>query len=221
MQGHKHLENFLTFSQQHQLLAELKPLLREAPFYTPTMPKSGQPFSVLETNLGPLGWVSDKKGYRYQDSHPFNNQPWPPIPESLLQIWRAVSAYPLRPQAALLNLYSARARMGLHQDKDEAAEDAPVVSISIGASARFRFGGLKRQDPAKTFRLNSGDVFIFGGPSRFCYHGIDRILKTAPKGHEDEVNTLSEQLMGLINPAITTEAPLRLNITMRRVTHPI
>jgi alkylated DNA repair protein (DNA oxidative demethylase) len=165
---------------QEKLLADVMAHVRQAPFYRPEMPGSGKPFSVEETNFGPLGWVSDRKGYRYQAQHPVTGKPWPDIPASLTALWDAVADvfYPGSgaPQCCLVNLYRAGARMSLHQDKDEAALSAPVVSVSLGDEAVFRIGGVKKGGATKSLRLASGDVVMFGGPARLVYHGIDRIL---------------------------------------------
>jgi alkylated DNA repair protein (DNA oxidative demethylase) len=141
------------------------------------MPKTGKPLSVQMTNLGSLGWVSDKDGgYRYQATHPVTGQAWPAIPQALLDVWAAVSGYPHPPQACLVNLYQNGAKMGLHRDEDEEDRDAPVVSISLGDSAIFRLGGPTRTGPTSSLKLTSGDVVVLGGPSRHFYHGIDRVL---------------------------------------------
>ncbi len=161
---------------QRALLGEVEGLLATAPLYRPVMPKSGKPLSVRMSNAGALGWISDQQGYRYQALHPVTGKPWPAIPDSILTIWRQLSGYGADPEACLINLYDATARMGLHRDQDEAAEDAPVVSISLGDTALFRIGGSRRSDPTRSFRLSSGDVLILGGASRHCYHGVDRIL---------------------------------------------
>src|SRR5690606_1123688 len=116
--------------------------LKAAPLYVPRMPKSGQPMRVRMTNVGPLGWVTDKaRGYRYQPDHPDTGRPWPDIPPQALALWDALTGYPAPPEACLVNLYESDARMGLHVDSDEAAWDAPVLSISLGDTALFRIGG--------------------------------------------------------------------------------
>jgi DNA oxidative demethylase len=149
----------------------------QAPFYRPTMPRNGTPFSVQMTNMGPLGWVSDKDGgYRYQATHPITGLPWPDIPLALLDIWNQVSGYDRLPQACLVNLYRDGAKMGLHVDASEEAKDAPVVSVSLGDTAIFRLGGPQRGGKTTSFRLSSGDVIVLGGASRHFYHGIDRVL---------------------------------------------
>ncbi len=140
------------------------------------MPKSGKPFSVEETNFGPLGWISDKDGYRYAPRHPVTDEPWPNIPPALLALWDDVAGYPAPPECCLVNLYRRAAKMGAHQDRDEAATEAPVVSVSLGDSALFRFGGTTRKGPTQSVTLSSGDVLVFGGPARLMFHGIDRVI---------------------------------------------
>jgi DNA oxidative demethylase len=161
-------------AEQTTLLDDVLTRITEAPFYRPVMPGSGKPFSVEESNFGPLGWVSDKAGYRYQAVHPVTGAPWPPIPEPLIALWRAIASAP-DPECCLVNLYRQDARMGLHQDRDEKALSAPVVSVSLGDEALFRIGGESRKDPTRSILLGSGDVVMFGGPARLAYHGIDRI----------------------------------------------
>ena len=122
------------------------------------------------------GWVSDAaRGYRYQATHPETDAPWPAIPPLALRAWVA-GGFRAPPQACLVNFYDATARMGLHQDKDEAALGAPVVSVSLGDEAVFRIGAPTKGGLTKSLRLKSGDVLLFGGPARLAYHGIDRIL---------------------------------------------
>ena len=137
--------NFLDRPAQQALLWAILEAEKSAPFYRPTMPRNGTPFRVQMTNLGPLGWVSDRDGgYRYQATHPVSRQPWPDMPAALLDIWQAVSGYPSPPQACLVNLYRDGAKMGLHVDASEEARDAPVVSVSLGDTAIFRLGGAVR-----------------------------------------------------------------------------
>ncbi len=160
---------------QEKLLRGVLALEKQAPFYRPVMPRSGKPFSVEETNFGPLGWVSDKDGYRYQPHHPVTGQAWPAIPAMLAALWAEIADGPAA-ECCLVNLYRAGARMGLHQDKDEKALQAPVVSVSLGDEALFRIGGGARRGSTRALKLASGDVVMFGGPARLAYHGIDRIL---------------------------------------------
>ncbi len=161
---------------QQSLLQDILQRIDTAPFYRPQMPGSGAPFSVEETNLGPLGWLSDKDGYRYAPHHPVTGKPWPPIPKTLLDLWDDATAYRAPPECCLVNLYRAGARMGSHQDRDEQAEDAPVLSVSLGDDAIFRIGSTTRKGPTQSIRLSSGDVLTFGGPARRAFHGIDRIV---------------------------------------------
>lgn len=166
----------LDASAQRALLADVLEGINSAPLYRPRMPMSGKPFSVEETNFGPLGWVSDKNGYRYSPNHPQTGAPWPAIPERLLQLWQDTTEYTAPPECCLVNLYRGQARMGQHQDRDEQALDAPVLSVSLGDTAVFRIGGASRRDPTKSVRLLSGDVLCFGGPARLAFHGIDRVI---------------------------------------------
>ena len=174
--GLAHWPGFLDREGQRSLLSELEEVIRRAPPFRPRMPRTGKPFSVRMTNCGPLGWVSDVTGYRYTPLHPETGEAWPPIPPALLSVWRQLSGYPHPPEACLINLYDPDARMGLHQDRDEQDLEAPVVSVSLGDTAVFRIGGLKRGDPTRSLRLASGDAFVFGGPARLIFHGIDRLL---------------------------------------------
>jgi len=188
---------YLDHDRQRQLLVALRGVFVEAPLFTPRMPKSGRPFTVRMSNCGPLGWVSDEKGYRYQPLHPETARPWPPMPPMLLDIWRELAGYPDPPEACLANFYVAGAKMGLHQDRDEVDFDAPVVSISLGDACLFRVGGHNRAAPTQAFRLSSGDTVVLGGQARLAFHGIDRIYpgtsRLLPEGG-------------------------RINLTLRRVT---
>jgi DNA oxidative demethylase len=164
---------------QKSLVDEVLRLARGTPFYRPKMPRSGKAFSVEETNFGSLGWISDISGYRYEPRHPVTGKPWPAIPEMLLELWREATGYPANPECCLVNLYRQGAKMGLHQDRDEFAVDAPVLSVSLGDDALFRIGGLARRAPTKSIRLRSGDVVTFGGPARLAFHGIDRVWENS------------------------------------------
>lgn len=185
---------------QEALLADIRAVVAAAPLYVPEMPRTGKPMSVRMTNCGPLGWVTDRDGgYRYQPAHPLTGAPWPAIPQSLLDIWNAVAGYAHPPEACLVNFYAPQARMGLHQDRDEKEFAAPVVSVSLGDDCLFRIGWTKRNDPTASLRLKSGDVIVFGGEARLCFHGVDRIYtgtSTLLKGEG------------------------RINLTLRRVTVP-
>lgn len=185
---------------QRALMAAVAGIAAAAPPYRPAMPRTGAPLSVRMTNAGSCGWISDRAGYRYQPFHPETGRPWPPIPDALLELWRELARYPAPPEACLVNFYDhADARMGLHRDSDEAALDAPVLSVSLGDTALFRIGGPTRRGPTRSLKLASGDVVLLGGAARHAYHGIDRILygssRLVPGGG-------------------------RINLTLRRVTVP-
>ncbi|SDM73981.1 alkylated DNA repair protein (DNA oxidative demethylase) [Methylobacterium phyllostachyos] len=199
-----HHPGFLDPVARRRLADEVAAVLDAAPPVIPRMPRTGRALSVRMSNAGPLGWVSDRDGYRYQPTHPKTGQPWPAIPETALAAWEALAQYPAPPEACLINLYDPAARMGLHQDKDETDFSAPVVSLSLGAPALFRYGGLGRADPTRSIRLSDGDAVVIGGVSRLIFHGIDRLYPSAD---------------------LLTEAPLpgllpaggRCNLTLRRV----
>jgi alkylated DNA repair protein (DNA oxidative demethylase) len=197
--GFRHLPGLLSPARQAALLEAVRGIVDVAPWVVPTMPRSGKPFSVRMSNAGPLGWVSDRNGYRYQPTHPDTGQPWPPIPAEILAVWRETASWAHPPECCLINLYRGDARMGLHQDRDEETFDAPVVSISLGDRALFRIGGRSRRDPTRSLLLESGDVVVLGGASRLAFHGIDRV----------EAGT-----SGLV------EGGGRINLTLRRVTAP-
>lgn len=146
-----------------------------SPRYRPVTPR-GQTMSVQMTNFGPLGWVTDAKGYRYEPRHPVTGRPWPPIPPILLRLWATLADAETPPDACLVNFYDAEARMGLHQDRDEADFSAPVLSVSLGDTALFRIGGTGRRHPTRSVRLASGDVCVLAGDARLAFHGVDRIL---------------------------------------------
>jgi alkylated DNA repair protein (DNA oxidative demethylase) len=186
----------LDASFQLDLVTHLRSVLEAAPLFQPVMPRTGKPLSVRMSNCGPLGWVADKAGYRYQPNHPVTDNPWPPIPEALTQLWRLVAPDARDPEACLINWYGPTAKMGLHQDRDEQTFDAPVVSVSLGDGALFRLGGVERGGKTQSIRLASGDVLVLGGKARLAYHGVTRIY-----------------------PGTSTllDAPGRINLTLRRV----
>lgn len=175
-QGLVLLPGYFDRAAQDRLVDVLRKIVAVAPLFIPEMPRTGKPMTVRMTNCGPLGWVTDReRGYRYQSTHPATGKPWPSIPEDLINLWEKVSGYDKPPEACLVNFYSDNARMGLHQDRDESDFAAPVVSVSLGDSCLFRVGGTERRDPTRSFRLESGDVLVLGGPSRLRFHGVDRI----------------------------------------------
>lgn len=159
--------------EQAAMVDDLRAVATAAPFVTHVTP-GGKPMSVRMTAAGDFGWVSDRRGYRYAPVHP-NGTPWPAIPERIMQVWRSVSECPRDPECCLVNYYGEDAKMGLHQDRDEADFTAPVVSISLGDAGRFRIGNLERGGTTESLWLESGDVLVMGGPARLVYHGIDRI----------------------------------------------
>ena len=151
------------------------------------------------TNLGPLGWVSDRAGYRYQATHPETGRPWPPFRNACWRSGERLRTIRIRPKPAS-SIFIARApRWGLHRDEDEEDFAAPVVSISLGDTAIFRIGGKERGGKTETLKLASGDVVVMGGPSRLRYHGIDRVLTGTRTCSKDGG---------------------RINLTLRRVTKP-
>ncbi|MGQ3215540.1 MAG: alpha-ketoglutarate-dependent dioxygenase AlkB family protein [Shinella sp.] len=195
--GLRYFPDHFDRAAQEALVAAIRHVVAEAPLFVPRMPKTGKPMSVRMTNCGPLGWVTDKdNGYRYQPTHPETGRPWPAIPDALLALWETVAGFEKPPEACLVNFYEPEAKMGLHQDRDETEFGAPVVSVSLGDQCLFRVGGVSRNDPTRSFRLSSGDVFVFGGESRLIFHGVDRIYPGT--------STL------LKNPG-------RINLTLRRV----
>jgi alkylated DNA repair protein (DNA oxidative demethylase) len=190
---------YLDRPAQDALLLALRDVVARAPVYTPRMPKTGKPMSVRMTNCGPLGWVTDERGYRYQPTHPETGEPWPPIPDILLKAWDELGGYDHAPESCLVNYYGPTAKMGLHQDRDERDFAAPVVSLSLGDTGLFRIGGTQRSDPKRSLRLASGDGLVLAGDARLAFHGIDRIM-----------------------PGTSTLLPEggRINFTLRRVTRP-
>ena len=164
-----------TLARQDQLLAALREVIAAASFRHMVTP-GGFTMSVAMTNCGRVGWVTDRRGYRYDVNDPESGQPWPAMPPVLLQLAHdaaeAGSFKNFVPDACLINRYVPGAKMSLHQDKDETDFSAPIVSVSLGIPATFLFGGLKRSDKTQRYRLTHGDVVVWGGPSRLFYHGV-------------------------------------------------
>lgn len=197
--GFKHYPLYFTTEEQQALIETVKSGVKQAPFFQPTMPRTGAPLSVVMSNFGSLGWVTDKdKGYRYESVHPKTGQPWPDLPELLGGLWDKVTDFPARPEATLINWYKEdkASKMGLHIDNDENDLRAPVVSVSLGDPAMFRIGGPKRGGPTAGLKLFSGDVVVMAGEARLCHHGVSKVYygesALVPKGG-------------------------RINLTMRRV----
>ncbi len=162
-------------SLEAPLLAALDLIATEAPFRHMVTP-GGFEMSVAMTNCGSVGWITDRTGYRYDARDPARGVPWPAMPEIFTALARDAAAeagFPdFAPDACLINRYEPGARLSLHQDKDEADYNHPVVSVSLGLPAAFQFGGLKRGDPTTRIPLRHGDVVVWGGPSRLAYHGV-------------------------------------------------
>ena len=160
---------------EHDLVAALQAITAQAPFrhmFTP----GGHQMSVAMTNCGNAGWVTDRNGYRYDGVDPVSGQPWPAMPQVFLDLAERAAAEAgfakFSPDACLINRYEPGARMSLHQDRDEQDFAAPIVSVSLGIPAIFLFGGLKRADKPRRFRLAHGDIVVWGGPSRLFFHGV-------------------------------------------------
>jgi len=160
-------------AEQAALVDDLRAVAAAAPFFTPTTPR-GKPMSVRMTSAGRCGWVSDRAGYRYDARHPSGVE-WPPIPDRLLALWRDLLPDARDPDCCLVNFYDEGARMGLHQDRDEADLSQPVLSVSLGDDALFRVGGTTRGGATRSVWLRSGDVVVLAGTARMAYHGVDRI----------------------------------------------
>jgi alkylated DNA repair protein (DNA oxidative demethylase) len=177
-------KGYLSPERQRALVQVLRPVLQAAPLFSPEVPGGGQ-MSVRMTAAGAYGWFSDKSGYRYIDAHP-SGRPWPAIPAEVLEIWESLSGSDRAPECCLFNYYGDGAKMGLHQDKDEADFSYPVVSISLGDDGLLRVGGTTRREKTESIWLSSGDVVVMGGEARLAYHGVDRIRfkssRLLPKG---------------------------------------
>ena len=164
---------YLMREAQEALVADIRQVAKNAPFFSPVTAR-GKAMSVRMTSAGRVGWVSDRRGYRYEARHPAG-MAWPAIPESVLEIWRDLVSKEREPDCCLVNWYGDGARMGLHQDRDEGDFSWPVLSVSLGDDALFRVGGVERSDPTESVWLRSGDVVVMGGEARLCHHGIDRV----------------------------------------------
>lgn len=158
-----------------ELLAQVRSIVDVSPFRNLVTP-GGQTMSVAMTNCGEVGWVSDRRGYRYERDDPQTGRPWPAFPAAFLELAARAAARAgfagFRPDACLVNRYEPGTRLSMHRDYDEGDRTAPIVSVSLGIPATFQFGGLTRDVKPTRHRLVHGDVVVFGGPSRFCYHGV-------------------------------------------------
>jgi DNA oxidative demethylase len=166
------------------LLQALDVIVAQAPFRHLVTP-GGFRMSVAMTNAGSLGWVSDRRGYRYDPIDPDSGKPWPPMPAAFLRLAAEAVAHAgfagFVPDACLINRYEAGTRLSLHQDRDEHDLGQPIVSVSLGIPALFLFGGLQRSDRAQRVPLAHGDVVVWGGPARLRYHGV---LPLKPNHHD-------------------------------------
>ncbi|MGR3661728.1 MAG: alpha-ketoglutarate-dependent dioxygenase AlkB family protein [Paracoccaceae bacterium] len=173
LRGVQIFKEYVAPKAQIALVAQIRHIAKAAPLFSPKM-RSGKAMSVRMTSAGKYGWYSDQSGYRYEPHHP-NGAAWPAIPPDILRIWRDLVS-PLRdPDCCLINYYPENAKMGLHQDRDEADFNWPVLSISLGDDALFRVGNTERGGKTESLWLKSGDVALIGGAARLAYHGIDRL----------------------------------------------
>ncbi|MBV8624712.1 MAG: DNA oxidative demethylase AlkB [Herbaspirillum sp.] len=174
------LRAFVDEQERARLLQAIAMVLEASPLRHMQTP-GGFRMSVAMSNCGPYGWVTDRRGYRYQSLDPLTEQPWPPMPEAFLALAaRAAGAAGFAsfdPDACLINRYEPGARMSLHQDRNELDMAQPIVSVSLGLPATFLFGGLARSDKPRRMRLESGDVVVWGGPARLAFHGIDTLAE--------------------------------------------
>jgi DNA oxidative demethylase len=161
--------------REDELIAALREIVAQAPFRHMLTP-GGHQMSVAMTNCGDAGWVTDRSGYRYDTIDPESRKPWPPMPPSFLALAKQAALQAgfdnFATDACLINRYQPGARMSLHQDRDEGDFGAPIVSVSLGLPATFLFGGLKRSDKTQRYRLEHGDIAVWGGPARLAFHGV-------------------------------------------------
>ncbi len=202
------------FANHVQILADLQAIIFAAPLRHMMTPM-GFAMSAAMTNCGQLGWVADKKGYRYDALNPSTDAPWPPMPTSFLALAQSAATacgfVDFVPDACLINQYKVGASMGLHQDKNELDFTQPIVSVSLGIPATFLFGGLKRNDKTQKILLNHGDVVVWGGEARLRFHGIMPLKVNAP-GHP-----LSNSLHEFDSPCShAVLGAYRYNLTFRK-----
>ena len=173
IRGFRIHRRFLDEAAQAALVEDLRNVASRAPMFSPMTPY-GKPMRVKMTSAGKYGWMSDRHGYRYVTQHP-DGMDWPPIPEQVLAIWRKLVSRERAPDCCLVNYYGESARMGMHQDRDEADFSWPVLSVSLGDSGLFRIGNHTRGGKTESIWLQSGDVVVMGGDARLTYHGVDKI----------------------------------------------
>lgn len=173
IRGARLWRSYLDREAQTTMLRDVERIAAEAPFVRPVTPW-GKPMSVEMTSAGRYGWITDRRGYRYEPLQA-DGTPWPPIPQSVLEVWRVLSGDTRPPDCCLVNRYSETSRMGLHQDRDEGDFSHPVLSISLGDDALFRVGGTDRGGSTESVWLSSGDVLSLADRARLAYHGVDRL----------------------------------------------
>lgn len=172
LRGVRVFQKLLSKPAQAAMVKDIRAVVGAAPLFRPLTPL-GKPMSVQMTSAGRFGWYSDRSGYRYVPQHP-NGTEWPDIPASVREVWSKVSGSARPPECCLINFYRDAAKMGMHQDRDEADFGYPVVSISLGDDGLFRIGGQTRGGKTESVWLSSGDVVVMGGDAGLAYHGIDR-----------------------------------------------
>jgi alkylated DNA repair protein (DNA oxidative demethylase) len=174
------LEGFAV-STAEDLLGAVATIAEAAPFRHLETP-GGRRMSVAMTNTGRLGWVSDRRGYRYDEIDPLSGRPWPTMPSVFADLARSAASAAgfeeFAPEACLVNRYEPGAKLSLHQDRDERNLDQPIVSVSLGVEATFLWGGASRADRARRVRLRHGDVVVWGGPARLTFHGVDTLTRS-------------------------------------------
>ena len=200
----KILLNVLENNIQKKLIEEVEFLISKAPLIQPIMPKWNKPFKTLITNAGDWGWISDKFNYKYVNVHPITKKKWPRIPSLFYEIWNQFSEYKKLPDCSLINVFPDQSsKLGLHQDKDEKCFKAPVLSISLGNAAVFKYGKDKKN--LKKTILPSGSIVVLKGHSRLYYHSVSRVFSNKNLFEKDNSIFLSK----------FTNA--RVSITLRRV----
>lgn len=173
VRGFEIFKGHLAPDAQAALVADVRAVAAVAPMFSPETPY-GKPMSVRMTSAGAVGWYADRSGYRYAPTHP-SGVDWPPIPDRVLALWHDLTGLDRAPDCCLINYYGESARMGMHQDKDEADFSWPVLSVSLGDAGLFRIGNTTRGGKTESLWLESGDVVVMGGDARLTYHGVDRI----------------------------------------------
>ena len=197
------IEDYLDKNAQLNLVNDITKISKRAPFFRPRIPIWNKPMRIKITNAGTHGWLCNKSGRAYVKEHPVTRTKWPCIPETLKKIWKEISKMDSLPNSCLINLYpDLKSRLGLHQDKDENNVCHPIISISLGSKALFRYGENKNRLKKKV--IKSGTVLMFHKQSRLFYHSVDKIIP-------DEKSVLNDfkELYPLNS---------RINITLRKVT---